>query len=253
MIEYQVRPLTGMLAYHYFIAELIYSARMNDSEQEVASCPVDVDDCQWLDQLAQLRRENEKLKLLVTTDPLTGLFNYRYFRQMLDTAMQRTIRSSSSTCLIMADLDFFKAVNDKWGHEAGNLALQTAAGVFSRELRQSDIICRYGGEEFAFILPQTPLPIAVNVAERVRLSLERTPVEFKTGSFQLTASFGVGVYQQANDHTAESFVDAVDQLLYQAKQQGRNQVCHTDYTLISKQTAVSMDEKEALFNRRKED
>lgn len=243
--------IPGVSLSNFFITELLYSAPMSEIKTQEGSCPVDVDVCQLWDQLKLLRKENEELKLLVTTDPLTGLFNYRYFQQMLDTVMQRSIRTGRPTCLIMTDLDFFKAVNDKWGHEAGNLALQTAAGVFSRELRQSDIICRYGGEEFTFILPQTPLPIAVNVAERVRLSIERTPVDSKEGSFHLTASFGVGVYQKTNEFTGESFVDAVDQLLYQAKEQGRNRVCHTDYALISKQTAVSTNEKAALFKRRK--
>lgn len=226
---------------------------MSDIDQDLEICPVDVENCQWLEQLAQLRRENEELKLLVTTDLLTGLFNYRYFRQMLDIEMHRTNRSNRPTCLILIDLDHFKSVNDKWGHEAGNLALQTVAKVFKQELRQSDIICRYGGEEFTIILPQCPLPIAVSVAERLRLSIEKAVVEYEDSNFRLTASFGVGLYQQVNEFTAESFVSAVDQHLYRAKQQGRNQVCHPDFVTLKPPTAVTSDEKAALFNRREGD
>lgn len=226
---------------------------MNANDTDLESCPVGELKCDWLLQLAELRQENEKLKLLVTTDPLTGLFNYRYFQEILSSEMQRSNRTGRPTCLIMIDLDHFKSVNDKWGHEAGNLALKTAARVFKQELRQFDIVCRYGGEEFALILPQTALPIAVNVAERVRLCLEKTPVDFEGTIFKLTASFGVGIYQQENDFTRESFVDEVDQFMYQAKLQGRNQVCHPDYSTLKPRTAVSADERSALFKRRKDD
>lgn len=226
---------------------------MNESEFEIEICPVGENDCDWLQQLVELRRENENLKLLVTTDPLTGLFNYRYFQEILASELQRSNRTGRPTCLVMIDLDHFKGVNDKWGHEIGNLALKTAAGVFKKQLRQFDIVCRYGGEEFALILPQTALPIAVNVAERVRLRLESMPIEFDDRMIKITASFGVGIYQQENDYTPDTFVDAVDQFLYQAKQQGRNQVCHPDYSTLKPRTSVTADEKAALFKRRKDD
>ncbi len=228
---------------------------MNKEQQhsDVELCPVEFDDCQWLKQLAQLKRENEQLKQLVTTDPLTGLFNFRYFQDILGNEILRSDRSGRPLSLIMVDLDHFKSINDNWGHEAGNIALKTAAAVFRKELRQSDIVCRYGGEEFTILLPQTPLPIAVNVAERIRLTLQRTPVEYEDQAFNLTASFGVGVYQVANEYTEKSFVDMVDQYMYQAKQQGRNRVCHLDFDKLKSPTAVSAEEKSALFRRRKDD
>jgi diguanylate cyclase (GGDEF)-like protein len=153
----------------------------------------------------------------------------------------------------MVDLDHFKSINDQWGHEAGNEALKTVAGVFRQQLRQSDIICRYGGEEFAILLPQTPLTIAVKVADRVRGKIEQTLVIFEDSEFSITASLGAGVYQQANEYTEDGFVDHVDQWLYQAKQQGRNQVCHVDFDSLKPRTAVSLEERAALFSRRKED
>lgn len=223
--------------------------KSNDTDLEL--CPVGEQDCQWLTSLAEVRRENVKLKQLVATDPLTGLFNYRYFEEILASELQRTNRMGRPTCLIMIDLDHFKSVNDKYGHEAGNLALKTAAGVFKQELRLFDIVCRYGGEEFALILPQTALPIAVNVAERVRICLEKTPVKFEGSEIKLTASFGVGIYQHETDFTQTSFVESVDQLMYKAKQQGRNQVCHPDYATIKPRVAVSVEEKSALYKRRK--
>ncbi len=215
--------------------------------QELEICPVDQPDCQWLQELSHLRSENTELKLLVTTDTLTGLNNFRYFQDNLSIEMERTLRAGRPTSIIMIDLDFFKAINDKRGHEAGNQALKVAAAVFKQAIRLSDVVCRYGGEEFVIILPQTNLPTAVNVAERVRFWLEQAQVEFEGETFTLTASLGVGVFTKENEFTRESFVDSVDQYLYQAKEQGRNQVCHADYSTLKSETSVSAEEKSALF------
>ncbi len=221
----------------------------NDTAENTgaARCPVGVDDCAWLQKLAQLELENAELKQLVTTDTLTGLYNFRYFREMLNKEMEHTQRAGRPTGLIMIDLDFFKAINDEWGHEGGNQALISAARVFRQAVRLSDIVCRYGGEEFAIILPQTTLPTAVNVAERVRQWLQQTVVEFDGQQFTISASFGVGVFIKAQAMTPEAFIDAVDQYLYQAKQRGRNRVAHADFDSVPSETAVSAAEKAALF------
>lgn len=226
---------------------------MAKTEFQALICPVDQDDCQWLPQLGLLRQENEELKLLVTMDPLTGLFNYRFFRQSLETELSHSNRSNRPTSLMMIDLDHFKSVNDQWGHEAGNQVLQSAARVFNQTLRQSDIICRYGGEEFAVILPQTTLQLAVKVAERLRQTLSETTVTIDDNDIHVTASVGVGVYQQINEYTADSFVEAVDGFMYQAKQQGRNQVCHAEFESVSSLTSVSQDERAALFSTAADD
>ena len=144
---------------------------MSMRDLELENCPLDVSDCEWLLELAQLRRQNDELKRLVTTDTLTGLYNYRFFRDMLSREMESSLRSGSFTCLIMIDIDHFKRINDEWGHESGNQALMMAANVFRQTIRVSDVVCRYGGEEFAVILPHTRLPVAVKVAERIRSSL----------------------------------------------------------------------------------
>ena len=202
-------------------------------------------------ELASLRSENAELKLLVTTDTLTGLYNFRYFQENMGREMERTGRAGRPTSIIMIDIDFFKAINDEWGHEAGNQALKMAASAFKQAVRSSDVVCRYGGEEFDIILPQTTLPTAVGVAERVRLWLEQTRLDFEGDTIYLTASFGVGVYTKEKEMSLETFVDSVDQYLYQAKQQGRNQVCHADYSEVKSETSVSAEEKTALFEVQK--
>lgn len=224
-----------------------------DSKWSTEVCPVEVQDCEWLEKLARLKAENEELKQLVTTDPLTGLYNYRYFEEILCSEMQRTQRTGRPTSLVMIDLDHFKAVNDQWGHEAGNKALQTAARIFREEVRLFDIICRYGGEEFALILPQTGLRIAVTVAERIRACLQRNPVRVDDLEFNVTASFGVAQYQQGSDLSPQALVEMADRYLYEAKQQGRDRVCHPDFTSIHPPTEVSADEKSELFKQQRKD
>ncbi len=226
---------------------------MSQSELKIELCPVGIRDCDWVSQVASLQQEISQLQTQVSTDPLTGLFNYRHFESVLKNEMQRTNRTGHPTALVMIDLDLFKQVNDRWGHEGGNKALQLAASVFRQELRVVDIICRYGGEEFALILPQTSLAMAVRVAHRVRLTLQQTPVAFADNWFNITASLGVAVYQADESQSFEAFVDSADQYLYQAKQQGRNQVCHPDITLAKPATAVSTEEKAALFANSEQD
>lgn len=220
---------------------------MSSENAEAVVCPVGEDDCRWLDELARLQAENVELKQLATTDTLTRLYNFRYFREMLLKEMEQTQRAGQPTGLIMIDLDHFKAINDEWGHEGGNQALIMAARVFRQAVRLSDIVCRYGGEEFAIILPQTNLPTAVNVAERVRQWLAQSIVNFDGQTFGITASFGVGIYRKGEQITAEAFIDSVDQYLYQAKQQGRNRVAHADLSTLPAETSVSAEEKSALF------
>jgi diguanylate cyclase (GGDEF)-like protein len=226
---------------------------MSQSEQKIAVCPVGIRDCDWVSQVAALQQEITELQTQVSTDPLTGLFNYRYFESVLKNEMHRTNRTGYPTALVMIDLDLFKQVNDRWGHEGGNKALQLAASVFKQELRAVDIICRYGGEEFVLVLPQTTLPMAVKVAQRVRLTLQQTPVAFADNWFNITASLGVALYQANDKQSIEAFVDEADQYLYQAKQKGRNQVCHPDFAPVKQATEVSMEEKAALFANPEQD
>ncbi|MBC8210642.1 MAG: GGDEF domain-containing protein [Gammaproteobacteria bacterium] len=221
---------------------------MIETTLQLENCPLQAYDCAWLHELASLRQQNQALELLVTTDTLTQLYNYRYFRDLLSREMDSTQRTGRTTCIIMIDLDHFKSVNDERGHEAGNQALILAANVFRQAVRSSDVVCRYGGEEFVVVLPQTTLHIAINVAERMRDYLQQSTVQYDDESFQLTASFGVGTYSGETPVTLESFVDSADQYLYQAKQQGRNRVCHVDLSTLKQETTVSAEEKSALFN-----
>ena len=163
------------------------------------------------------------------TDELTGLFNYRYFSQALSLEMERTRRSGQPTCLIMCDLDHFKSINDVHGHEVGNAVLSHVSNLIHKTTRRLDIPCRYGGEEFVLILPDTTLHQGVRFANRLRLIIENSSVKAGDLVLGIEASFGVDVYSCGDQLTEKEFVDNVDGFLYIAKQEGRNRVCHTSH------------------------
>jgi len=199
--------------------------------------------------LVTLRHSNCELEKLVHTDTLTGLFNYRHFALVLEQELERTLRTGQPTSMILMDLDFFKRINDTWGHESGNLVLRRSAELIKKTLRKIDVPCRYGGEEFAIILPGTNLPLAVSVANRLRKSIMSAPVELDNGRIVYTASMGVDSYIMGDAISAEDFVRQVDSQLYRAKEEGRNLVCHKPFDYLKPETEVSADEKRALFEK----
>ena len=176
------------------------------------------------------RRYNTKIEKLSTTDELTGLFNRRGVNQIIDLQMQQAKLTQRETSLIMVDIDNFKKINDRYGHHQGDLVLKHVADLLRKNLRVSDVIGRYGGEEFVILLPSTPIESAVAVAELCRKALEKSVVKVKeTESFHVYACFGVS----STDHVGYDYLDLFDQAdkaLYQAKRNGKNQV-RTVFTL----------------------
>ena len=129
---------------------------MSESDVTPPKCPVGETSCEWLDEVENLGRQIDELSELVSTDALTGLFNFRHFKTILQAEMDRSKRSGIPTSLVLVDLDHFKAVNDTYGHEIGNLSLKHMAAILKNEVRTTDLVFRYGGEEFAMIFPETP-------------------------------------------------------------------------------------------------
>ena len=170
-------------------------------------------------------------------DSLTGCFNRQHAMEILDVELRRSRRSTLPVSLIILDLDHFKAINDKFGHLAGDAALSTVGLRMQTVLRASDVKCRFGGEEFLIILPETTLPGAQHVAEVLRRDLERQLVPWRKEGAQLseirvTASIGVtAVVPGELDATA--IISRADAALYRAKEKGRNRVCVADVSAIS--------------------
>ena len=212
-------------------------------------CPVGEASCEWLDEVETLRLKIDELSELVSTDALTGLFNYRHFKTVLQAEMDRSKRSGIPTSLVLVDADHFKNVNDIHGHEIGNLALQHMTRILKNEVRTTDIVCRYGGEEFAMIFPETHLNLAVKVADRIREQIANTPLLIEAGEIRLTARMGASVYMKTSVLGIDNFVDSVDKYLYEAKQSGRNCICHIDYSELRAVTEVGVDERSMLLNK----
>ena len=164
-------------------------------------------------------KAEERLQQLATTDPLTGICNRRCFDETLEREVNRAARLSSPLSLILFDVDHFKRVNDMFGHQTGDRVLAQLAGAVSGAIRTSDLFSRWGGEEFAVLLPGSNLAAAHLLAEKLRSVLEAQPFP-DVG--QITCSFGVGEYAPGDD--ADGLMKKVDHCLYRAKTLGRNRV-----------------------------
>ncbi len=160
-----------------------------------------------------------RLEELSFKDPLTECYNRRYFTLRLDEELKRAARDNQPLSLILFDFDEFKAVNDQWGHEAGDEVLKEIVRLLCSQSRSYTVIARYGGDEFVTLLPNTPKAAGVVYAERLRTLIERYP--FKFG--RLTASFGVACFPDDTE-TGSRLIQHADRVLYEAKRRGRNTV-----------------------------
>ena len=165
-----------------------------------------------------------EVRRLATTDFLTGLYNRRHFFEMAEREFQRARRYGQSLCAMMLDLDHFKLVNDTYGHAVGDQVLKEIAECCRNELRGVDVLGRYGGEEFAIMLPEIDLSTAFQVAERLRKSIARKTVDAKRSLLVITVSIGVSAVED-EDLSVEDVIGRADKALYSAKRGGRNRVC----------------------------
>lgn len=166
-----------------------------------------------------------RLRDLASTDVLTGLMNRRSFFEAAERDIEVARRSGRRFVVGIADIDHFKLVNDSYGHAAGDQALKTTAERFLSCLRSTDLVCRYGGEEFAFLFPECELEDGRRTAERLREALVACPVVTDLGELALSASFGLCASPILPGEDLDSLLKRADAALYQAKDQGRNQVC----------------------------
>jgi len=165
----------------------------------------------------------EQLREQSTHDTLTGLYNRRYLEESFGRELALAERGRHPISVIMGDLDHFKAVNDQYGHQAGDEVLRVFGGLMKQQARASDIYCRYGGEEFLLILPKMPEASAIERAEQLRAAMAAAPVICGACAIAMTASFGVATYPR-DGRTGDELIAAADGALYAAKAAGRNRV-----------------------------
>lgn len=164
----------------------------------------------------------EKINRIAATDELTGIYNRRYFMRLAQEELYRADRYGRPVSLIIWDMDHFKQINDTYGHIIGDRVLQTAVNICRDFLRESDILGRFGGEEFIILLPETPPTMALDIADRLCKRIAIQPIDTDISSLNATASFGVFGMDVINDINLEVLVKKADKALYQAKNSGRN-------------------------------
>lgn len=172
---------------------------------------------------AELVRANEKLAELAMTDPLTKILNRRALFQRFRQEIDRAKRYDRPLAVVMIDVDHFKTFNDMEGHVLGDEALRKVAAVLQSNLRKTDVLGRYGGEEFIVLMPETKTSHALDICERLRREIERTHFQGTAGNGYLTISVGLSLYPTSGEEP-EELVKAADGALYEAKAGGRNRV-----------------------------
>jgi len=175
------------------------------------------------DESTRLRDELAEQKARAQTDPLTNLPNRYYYNERLTQEYNRWRRYRSSLTMVIGDIDYFKRINDEFGHDAGDEVLKSVANYFMSTLRESDFVARFGGEEFIILLPETSLVDATKAMNKIRLGIKGLVIQHQNNKIPVAMSFGIAEFE--NHDTAKSVFDRADTALYRAKEKGRDQVC----------------------------
>lgn len=197
-------------------------------------------------QIIRLHDENVHLRRLALVDDLTGLYNSRYFLSQLDAKRGRTQRTGFPFCLLMIDLENFKSLNDRYGHVEGNRFLREVGKVLREQIRPTDIVSRYSGDEFTVIMPATRLFDSRRTAERLKTAIWRLS---KPAGLDISASIGISEYTAGSSSGLDELINRADAAMYHAKYTGKNKISlaggneKADMWLGE----VSSEEKEALF------
>jgi len=180
----------------------------------------------------QIQKLQDELKLLASTDPMTQLYNRRHFTQLSNQTINLARRNNQTISLIMLDIDKFKDINDTHGHQIGDEVIVSLSNILKQNTRKDDIICRYGGEEFVIMLPNSSLDNTYKIAEDIREKVEKFYLEItKDVQLNFTISSGVSELSLEKENTLEIALKNADDALYKAKESGRNKVCLQDMSL----------------------
>lgn len=177
-----------------------------------------------LEREISIRQEAEKkLIRLSTVDDLTGVYNRRYFIELFEMERKSAVRYKRPLSLLLIDVDHFKKVNDTYGHDTGDIVLQSLTKLIYEAIRETDVLARFGGEEFIILLPETSLKMAIRGAKRICQIVEENPIIFSEGTLQTTVSIGAATINEQYN-SVDEIIKGADLALYRAKESGRNQV-----------------------------
>lgn len=196
--------------------------------------------------LIKMEKANQHFQALSITDALTGLYNKRFFNKQLKIEITRTRRTGASFCLMIIDLDNFKSINDTLGHAKGDEFLVKISRQINQQTRPTDFACRYGGDEFVAILPETSLFDGIMIAERWHALILKAARQMKV---KVSSSIGIDEFNANCAMSAEDFFDKVDQELYGAKRTGKNRISHPVIATgsIAAAKSVTQTEKDSLY------
>jgi diguanylate cyclase (GGDEF)-like protein len=202
-------------------AQLFSAAKQEISERKQAEDALQKANEQLRADMEKIEQLKEELREQAIHDPLTGLYNRRYLNETLARELARVEREKAPLSIIISDVDHFKMINDTYGHSLGDKFLVEIANLMKNHARGSDIVCRYGGEEFLLVLPGTTISSAAKRAEEIRQKCTEIIIQHKGKDLKVTMSFGMATYP---DHGKESeeIIAKADKALYRAKAQGRN-------------------------------
>jgi diguanylate cyclase (GGDEF)-like protein len=200
--------------------------RMDDGQVIRVSCKTLPDGGRMLvyANVTDLVQQADKLRELATVDGMTGLFNRRHFLSLAEIEWGRYQRHRRPISLLLLDIDRFKSINDRFGHDVGDHVIVQVADICRQEKRKSDVVARFGGEEFLLLLPETQMSQAQQVAERLRRQVETYDLSIAPHAIKATVSIGVAQTTPSME-TIFELIKVADQALYTAKNSGRNQVC----------------------------
>jgi two-component system cell cycle response regulator len=170
-------------------------------------------------------RDNVQMSIeMAVTDPLTGLYNRRYMETHVRTLVDQAASRGRPLAVMMLDIDYFKSINDSWGHDTGDDVLREFAIRIKKSIRGIDLACRYGGEEFVVVMPETDMAVATMVAERLRRAIAGEPFSIQQEARSIDVTISIGIAELGRDETAAMVLKRADQALYRAKRDGRNRV-----------------------------
>lgn len=172
-----------------------------------------------------MEASKEELKLLASIDPMTKLYNRRYFSEVSEDIFNMSKRTDNDISLVMFDIDDFKSVNDTYGHHVGDKVIIGVADILLEHTRKSDIVCRFGGEEYIILLPDTDMESSMQIAESIRKLVENMVITYdQDKKLQVTISVGVAMSDIIEDDDIEIAINRADNALYEAKRSGKNKV-----------------------------
>jgi diguanylate cyclase (GGDEF)-like protein len=215
------RPITGSSPYMYQNVTLTPLSSPTGQVNHIGILIYDTTDNAIAQQ--ELQAANKRLQSLSRVDGLTGLYNRAYWQECLEKEFARFGRRQETSSLIMFDIDHFKKVNDTYGHQAGDIVIQTIADILQKQARKTDFTGRYGGEEYSAILVDTSGKNAIIFAERLRAAVESSVVEYAGHKISVTISIGISEIKLEQSNEVE-WLEEADKALYQSKQGGRNRV-----------------------------